>query len=86
MSKLENMNIKKPGGNTMEYFENLSRMQRLMWSIGIMLVVDVILDQTRIIFNLYPENIALSTILAFTTAIFASLYTGIFLDEKEAEQ
>lgn len=67
----------------MNYFNRLNRMQRLMWTIGIMIVLDIITDQVRILFHLYPESTALSAILGSTTAIFASFYTGVLHDIKE---
>lgn len=69
----------------MEFFQSLNTSQKLMWTIGIALIADSIQDQSRIIFNVYPDNLVLSGILGVTTVIFAGLFTGVFFIEDGEE-
>lgn len=62
----------------MEYFQDASTSKKLIWTLGLMLIMDSIQDQLRIILNLYPDNLVLSGILGVATTIFAGLFTGVF--------
>lgn len=72
----------------MKYFQNVTTMKKLLITIIIMLIVDGITDQLRLIFNLYPDNLILSGVLGVTIAIFAGLFTGVFFieDSEEAKE